>query len=302
MDRRRAYAELHTAVILFGFTAILGRLITLEEGVLVWYRMGITTLSLLLFPGLLRRMTALPRRDLLRLAGIGVIVALHWVTFFGSIKASTVSVALSCLGASTLFTAMLEPLLLRRKPHAEEFLLGLLIVPGMYLVHRFTGSYGLGIALGLISAALAALFGTLNKREIARRDALTITLAELGSGWLFLSLALPLWSLRYPPQSWWPAPLDWLWLGLLALLCTTLAYVLTLRALGVLTPFITSLAINLEPVYGILLAMAVFGEHRELSPGFYAGAALVLSAVLIHPWLSARFAARRRAALPPDAS
>ena len=293
MDKKQAYIELHIAVLLFGFTAVLGRLISLEEGVLVWYRMGLTTLSLLLFPGLVRKFLAIPRRDFLRIAGIGVIVAIHWVTFFGSIKASTVSVTLSCMGTTALFTAILEPLILRKRFRPEELLLGLFIVPGIYMIHRFTGNYLTGIALGLLSAALASLFSTLNKREISRFEALPITLIELGSGWIFLSVVLPFMVANNPDLALVPVGWDWLWLILLALVCTTLAYVLALRALGVLTAFISSLAINLEPVYGILLAMAIFKEYNELSPGFYVGAGMVLLAVFIHPWIASRMSKRR---------
>ncbi len=294
MNRRSAYGELHLAVMLFGFTAVLGRLISLEESVLVWYRMGLTTVSLLFFPGLVRKFLEIPAPEKLKLAGIGVLVALHWVSFFGSIKASTVSVALSCMGTMTLFTALLEPLVLRKPFRAEELLLGVFIIPGIYLIHRFTGQYGLGIALGVLSAALASLFSTLNKRAISRHEALPITLTELGSGWLFLSALLPFWINSHPGIVLLPEPLDWLWLGLLALACTTLAYVLALRALGVLSAFISSLTINLEPVYGILLAMVVFQEHRELSPGFYLGTAMILMAVFFHPWLAGFFEKRRR--------
>ncbi len=286
MNRRRAYLELHIAVLLFGFTAILGRLITLEEIALVWYRMGLATLSLLLLPGVLRSVRNLSPGEWKRLSGIGVLVALHWVTFFGSIKASSVSVTLSCMGTMALFTAFLEPIFLRRAFRAEEFALGLFIVPGIFLISRFTEHSQIGIVLGIISAALAAIFAILNKRAMEKHQAFTITLVELGSGWAFLSVLLPLWMFWNPGTAWLPEPMDWLWLFMLALVCTTLAYVLALRALGPLSAFINSLTINLEPVYGILLAMLIFQEHKDLSPGFYVGAAMVLLAVFLHPWLS----------------
>ncbi|MBI1191657.1 MAG: EamA family transporter [Bacteroidetes bacterium] len=286
MNRRRAYLELHTAVLLFGFTAILGKLITLEEIALVWYRMGLATLSIFLIPGVLRNVRTLSPGQWRTLSGIGVIVALHWVTFFGSIKASSVSVTLSCMGTTALFTAFLEPLWLRRAFRAEEFALGLFIIPGIFLISRFAEHSQTGIILGIISAALASAFSILNKRALEKHPAFTITLVELGSGWLFLSLLLPLWMHWNPETVWVPVPIDWLWLLLLALVCTTLAYVLALRALGPLSAFINSLTINLEPVYGILLAMVIFQEHKALSPGFYAGSAMVLLAVFLHPWLS----------------
>ncbi len=293
MSTQRAYLELHIAVLLFGFTAVLGRLISLDGAWLVWYRMGLTTLSLLIVPGLVRSLMAIPPKECLKLAGIGVVVALHWVSFFASIKLSTVSVALSCLGTSALFTAVLEPLIARRRFRPEEFLLGLFIIPGVLMIHHFTGGYGTGILLGVLSALLASLFGTLNKVQVSRHAALPITLLELGAGWLFLTLVLGLRSLNDPSSIGVPQPMDWLWLLILALLCTTLAYVLGLRALSVLSAFVSSLSINLEPLYGILLAMVVFAEHKELSPGFYAGAAMILLAVFIHPFLSRRIQRNR---------
>jgi drug/metabolite transporter (DMT)-like permease len=294
LTRRRAYLELHLAVLLFGFTAVLGRLISLEQTALVFWRMALTAASLLLWPPVLRAVRAMRPADLLRLGGIGIIVALHWVTFFGSVKASTVSVTLSCFGTTALFTSFIEPLVLRRRFRPEEWLLGLLILPGIALIHRATyGAYTLGIALGLVSAALAALFSSLNKREVDRHPALSITFVELGTGAAFLAALLPFRGAWGEGGGLSPEGLDWLWLLVLALLCTNLAYVLALRSLGPLSAFASNLTINLEPLYGILLAMVVFGEHRELPPGFYAGAGIVLTAVFLHPLLS-RWLERRR--------
>ncbi len=292
---RRAYLELHLAVLLFGFTAILGRLINLDQTPLVFYRMGLTALSLIFFPGVYRRVLAMPARQRWQLAGIGTIVALHWVTFFGSVKASTVSVTLSCFGTTALFSSIIEPLVTRRRFRAEELLIGLLILPGIWLIHRATGQYALGIALGLISAALAATFSSLNKNMVEHHDAQTLTFLELAAGCVFLGMLLPFRSAYGEYASLWPSPMDWLWLLVLALLCTTLAYVLSIRALRPLSAFASNLTINLEPLYGILLAMLIFQEHQVLPGTFYGGAAIVLAAVFVHPVLS-RYLKRREAA------
>jgi drug/metabolite transporter (DMT)-like permease len=286
--RRRAYLELHLAVLLFGFTAILGRLIHLEETPLVFFRMGLTALSLLFFPGVYRRVRSMPAHQRWQLAGIGTIVALHWVTFFGSIKASTVSITLSCFGTTALFSSVIEPLVTKRRFRAEELLIGVLILPGIWLIHRATVGYGLGILLGLISAALAATFSSLNKNMVEHHDAQSLTFVELASGFVFLGLLMPFRSAYGESGPFWPAPMDWLWLLVLALLCTTLAYVLSIRALRPLSAFASNLTINLEPIYGILLAMLVFQEHQVLPPTFYLGAGIVLAAVFVHPILSRR--------------
>lgn len=291
---QRAYLELHLAVLLFGFTAILGRLIQLEETPLVFFRMGLTALSLLFFPGVYRRFVQMSSRERWQLAGIGTIVALHWVTFFGSIKASTVSVTLSCFGTTALFSSIIEPVVTGRRFRAEELLIGLLILPGIWLIHRATGQYSLGIALGLISAALAATFSSFNKRKVEQHDAQTLTFVELGAGFLFLAALLPFRSAYGETGSLWPSPMDWFWLLILALLCTTLAYVLSVRALRPLSAFASNLTINLEPLYGILLAMLIFQEHQELPSNFYLGAGIVLAAVFVHPLLSRRLNQRRK--------
>jgi len=286
---RRAWIELHFAVLCFGFTAILGHWISIPALSLVWWRVGITSLSLILLLrgfGTLRRM---PARTAWQYAGIGVIVALHWVAFYGAVKLANASITLVCMATTSLFTAFLEPLIFRRAVRRVEVVLGLLMVPGILLVVRhIEPGHWAGVAAGLVSALLAALFSILNKKMISKASELEITLLELGSAFGFLSLLLPALWLGGMPQQVWPAPSDWLPLLVLSLLCTTLAYVLALRALRHLTAFASNLTINLEPVYGIVLAILLLGEHRQLDPGFYLGVALILGAVLAYPLLTRR--------------
>lgn len=291
-DERRAYLELHLAVFLFGFTAILGDLIQLTALVLVWWRVLITSFSLAPFVRLRDLWRRFPRRRLLRFAGIGLLVGLHWLAFYGSIKLANASISLVCMATTSFFTALLEPLIVKRPFRWYELALGVFIVPGMVLIVNNV-AFGMlpGVWVGLAAAFLAALFATLNKRYIGESDPLRITFIELGSACLFLGvIILVMRALNLPLDTFWPPrPIDWGYLLVLALACTTLAYVLSLRALRHLTAFAANLTINLEPVYGIALAWIILGENEELNVGFYIGVVIILMSVFSYPLLRRRF-------------
>ncbi len=288
---RRAYLELHLAVLLFGFTAILGDLIQLTALVMVWWRVLLTSVSLLFLIQLRRLFRKLPRRQVLQYMGIGVIVALHWLCFYGAIKLANASIALVAMATTSFFTSLLEPVIMQERTKWYELMLGLLIIPGMvFIVNSTELSLLDGVWVGLLSAALAALFGTLNKRMIGKVDEMSITFLELGSACLFLSIVIPLYATTLDePLRIMPRKEDWGYLLTLALLCTTLAYVLALRALNYLSAFASNLTINLEPVYGILLAWVLLNENEELTPGFYIGGAIILLAVFSYPFLRRYF-------------
>ncbi len=288
--RHRAYLELHIAVLLFGITAILGDLISLPAIVLVWWRVLITSISLLFLIQMGRQLRQLPVALIGQYMAIGVLVGLHWITFFGAVKYANASVCLVCMATTSLFTALLEPLLLRQKIRFYEILLGLLIIPGMVLIVNsldFSMLYGVG--MGLISALLASLFAILNKKLVDRADPMSITFLELSSAWLFICLLLPFYYQQNPEAAFWPQSLDWGYLLILALLCTTLAYLLALRALKHLSAFASNLTINLEPVYGITLAIFILQENKELSPHFYWGCLIILLTVFGYPFLKSKF-------------
>ena len=291
MDRtRRAYIELHIAVFLFGFTAILGDLISLSATVLVWWRVLITCISLIFLLRFGKNIPKLSPKMLSILFGIGVLVALHWITFFGAIKYSNASITLIALATASFFTAFIEPLILKKPFSPIEMGLGLLIVPGMVLVVKNIDlSMHIGIYLGLISSLLAVIFSVLNKKYIDDVDPMTITFIELGSAWLFISCCLPfLFTYSEEPIIFWPTAMDLVYLLVLALACTTLAYILSLRALKHLSAFATNLTINLEPVYGIILAWLILNENQELDSGFYYGCLLIVSVVFAYPFLKKR--------------
>ena len=287
----KAYLELHIAVFLFGFTAILGDLISLSATVLVWWRVLITCISLFFLLRFGKGMTKLSRKMIAILFGIGILVALHWITFFGAIKYSNASITLIALATASFFTAFVEPLILKKPISMVEVGLGLMIVPGMALVvSSIDLSMYTGIYLGLVSALLAVIFSVLNKKYINDADPMTITFIELGAAWMFISVCLPFlfWSTEEPIRFW-PTGMDFAYLLVLALACTTLAYILSLRALKHLTAFATNLTINLEPVYGIILAWLILQEDDELNPGFYLGCSLIVLVVFAYPFLKKRF-------------
>ncbi|MBR9922411.1 MAG: DMT family transporter [Bacteroidetes bacterium] len=287
---QKAYLQLHLAVLLFGFTAILGDLITLAAFPIVWWRVLITSVSLLFLVRLKRMVKEIPRKLFLQYAGIGVLVAIHWVTFYGAIKLSNASITLVCMATTSFFTSLLEPLILRRPIAWYELALGILIIPGMMLIASdLESGMMLGVWTGLASAFLAALFAIFNKVLIDKARPMAITLIELSSSWLFLTLCLPLFFFIQPEARMMPEGLDWGYLVILALLCTTLAYVLSLLALKHLTAFASNLTVNLEPVYGVLLAMLILKEHQELEPNFYWGMSVILLAVFSYPILKRKF-------------
>lgn len=294
----KAQLQLHFCVLLWGFTAILGKLITLPALSLVCWRMLLVVAALLLVPRFWRGLRQAPPRLVAIYAGIGLLVALHWLTFYGAIKLANASVAATCIGAAPVFLALVEPWIARRRFDPRELLLGVAVVPGMALVvGGIPAGMRSGVATGLLSALLVAVFGSLNKRYVHRADPLVVTGLELGAGAVFLlMLAACL------PQDGAPLPLpdgrDGALLLVLAMACTLLPFTLSLVALRQLSAFSAQLAVNLEPIYAIVLAALLLDEQRQLGPLFYLGVAIILGAVLLQPLLPRRGA---RAALPAAA-
>lgn len=281
---KKALLQLHTAVFFAGFTGILGRLINLNEGLLVWYRMLITVLTLGIIMWYKKELKKLPSTDILKVTGVGGIIALHWVTFYGSIKYANVSIALVCFSSIGFFTAIFEPIILKRRFEWREIVLGLLAVAGIYLIFNFNPHFKTGIIIGMISALLAVLFSILNKGFVARLPVKSVTLYEMGGGWLALTFLMPVYLYLFPTTYLFPGAIDWLWLLILAWVCTVWAIILQLNSLRKLSTFTTNLTYNLEPVYGILLAFIFFKENENLSSEFYYGLALILFSVLLQMW------------------
>lgn len=278
---RAAFIKLHTAILLAGFTAILGKLISLNEAALVWWRLLISVLGLLLLFLFLKKSFVASKAQVPKFLGIGALVGIHWLCFFGSVKYGNVSIALVTFSASGFFSALLEPFIARRPWRPVELLLGLVCMAGIYIIFHFDAKYKMGIVLGVVAASLSALFSILNKTMVnAKTDGLSMTLWEMVGALIALSFVMPFYLLN-GHHVFMPMGFDWLWLLILSLVCTVWAFFLQLQALQYISAVTLNLSYNLEPVYGILLAFLVFGENKYLQPGFYVGLALIAVAVMI---------------------
>ena len=281
-----ARLQIHFCVLLWGFTAILGKLITLAALPLVWWRMLLVSATLLLVPRVWRALAAMTARLRLAYAGIGVLVALHWLTFYGAIKLANASVAATCIAIAPVFLAVVEPWIARRRFDPRELLLAVAIVPGVALVvDGVPSGMRLGVAVGVLSALFVAVFSALNKRFVEHAEPLAVTALELGAGAAFLTLLAPL--LPHTGAAFvLPGLHDAILLALLAFACTLLPFSLALVALRRVSAFSMQLITNLEPVYAIVLAIVLLHEQRVLEPRFYLGVAIILAAVFAHPLLA----------------
>lgn len=281
----KARLQIHFCVLLWGFTAILGKLITLQALSLVWWRMLLVSGALLLMPKVRRGLQAMPAKLRWAYAGIGMLVALHWLTFYAAIKLANASVGATCIALGPAFLAFVEPWIAKRRFDARELLIAIAVVPGVAMVAGgVPGHMRIGIAVGVLSALFVALFSSLNKRMVEHGDPLTVTCIELGTGTLLLTLLAPL--LPHDGSAFQIPDLhDALLLLLLSFGCTLLPFSLVLVALRHVSAFAMQMITNLEPVYAIVLAMLLLGEQRQLDGWFYAGVVVILAAVFAHPWL-----------------
>ncbi|WP_160716543.1 DMT family transporter [Chitinophaga solisilvae] len=278
---KKSFLHLHLSVFLAGFTGILGKLITLNEGLLVWYRLLITAVTLFVLFRLQGTLKKLPWKDILPIGATGVVIALHWLFFYGSIKYSNVSIGVICFSLTSLFTAVFDPLINRRRFDVAEMLLSMLTLFGILLIFHFDTQYRTGIVLGIISAMFAALFTVFNKRLIKRFDTNTITFYELSTGFVVLTLFMPLYLYLFPVASLLPTSMDVVYLLILAWACTVCMYLLSMSALKKISPFTVNLCFNLEPVYSIILAFLLFHENKMLNNAFYGGLACIMLSVAL---------------------
>ena len=274
--------KLHFVVFIYGFTAILGKLISISALDLVWYRMLIASLGLSALFLFQRFSVRIPLKQVIKILAVGAVVAAHWICFFGAIKLSTVSVTLGTMASATLFTSLLEPLLLRRKLIPLEIIIGVIIIIGLYLIFRFETSYTNGILVALSSALLAALFTVLNKILIKEHTTRILTFYEMIGGFISISLYL-LISGNYSSDFFKLPTADIIYLLILGLVCTAFAFAIQVDVMKKLSAYVVALSINLEPVYGIILAFLFFRETEYMSGGFYLGTLIILVSVLGYP-------------------
>ncbi len=272
---------LHIVVFIFGFTGILGKLIETDSDILVWWRMSIAAIAISIYAYPAKKITSSIWQNSPTYLGVGFIIAFHWITFFQAIKISNVSVTLACLSSASLFTAVLEPLFFKRRIDLAEILFGIMVVAGLVLIFSFESEYTEGIIMALVSAFLASLFTVINGRLIQKDNPYRISLVEMIGGvigisiWLGFSGKLGVNMIDIPGA-------DWFWILILGIICTAFAFVASVKVMEELTPFTVSLTINLEPVYGIILAFLIFGSSEEMTPGFYIGTVLILGALYLN--------------------
>ena len=281
------YLQLHLIVFIWGFTAILGKLISLDAVSLVWYRIFFTVISIFIFMKIVKIDFRLNTKAILQLLGIGVIIALHWTTFFWAIKISNVSITLAGLSTGAFFVSIIEPILGRKKPVMYEMAMGIVIVLGIYLIMDVEGSYRIGLLVALLSAFLASLFSVFNGKIAYKWDATVITFYQMLGGVLTLTLFIPFMSPNMVDFTI-PSGMDLVYLIILSTICTAYTFIVAMKLMKTISAFTVVLTVNLEPVYGIIMAYFIFGESETMSPKFYVGTLIIVSTVFLNSWLKGR--------------
>ncbi len=280
---QKAFIQLHLSVMLAGFTGLFGKLITLNEVDIVWYRMLFTSIILLVFTGL----PQIVRKKLLQLGGCGALLGLHWMLFYGSIKASNVSIGVICYSLVGFFTAIIEPIIYRKKISTIEILFSLITVLGLLCIFSFDARYRYGISIGVLSSFVAALYGVCNKKVSVGVKTRTVLFYQMSAGLVVVSMIIPFYLMMFPAHQdvlVIPEGSNLWWMLCHALFCTVAMYILQIQALRTLSAFTVNLTYNLEPCYTIAIAFIVFHEARELNFSFYIGIALILISVILQTW------------------
>ncbi|MFT5969745.1 MAG: drug/metabolite transporter (DMT)-like permease [Flavobacteriales bacterium] len=293
---------LHATVFVWGFTGIIGDLISLEALPLVWYRMLIALITLFIYLKWVGAEIIVDIKTTLALLATGVVTAAHWITFFHAIKISNVSVALACLSSGALFASMLEPIVFKRRIRPYELVLGVLVVVGLYTIFFFEGDhYFWGIITAITSACLASIFSIVNGKYIQRIRPGVISIYEMLGGWLAVSIYLLLDGRLLESNFFILNSSDWFYLVILGTICTAVAFVIGVKVMKKLSPFTVILSTNMEPVYGIVLALLINGEKEHMSPQFYYGTLGIISAIVINALVKKRINKGLKALIPKNA-
>lgn len=275
------YLHLHLIVFIWGFTAVLGALISIGAIELVWYRMGLASVAIFVYLRIKKIPLKTTPKALAVMLGAGVLIALHWLTFFGAIKMANVSITLAMMSTGAFFTSILEPLFYRRKVIGYEIIFGILVILGLYLIFNVETRYTAGILVALLSALLAAFFTLINGKLVKNHNAVKISFFEMLSGAGSITVFLALTS-RFDSGFFSLQASDWWYLGILALVCTAYAFIASVTVMRNLSPYTVMLTTNLEPVYGIILAFLILGDSERMSTDFYFGAILILITVILN--------------------
>ncbi|WP_339879918.1 DMT family transporter [uncultured Algoriphagus sp.] len=293
------YLMLHLIVLIWGFTAILGLLISLPAIELVFYRTLIASFGVALLFLLKKKSLLMPFPDMMKVTGVGFVIAMHWILFFWSARVSTASVCLAGMATTSLWTAFVEPVFNRTKIKWYEVGLGLIVISGLLVIFSFESGYWLGLSMALVSSFLAAVFSVLNGKLAHKHNPYQITFYEMAGACLFSLLFMPVYSSFITGKglnlNW--VGYDWFWLFILGGICTVYAFSVSVELMKRLSVFSINLTVNLEPVYGIILAVLIFGESEKMTPQFYLGTAIILVSVLTYPVLN--YLNRRRKPVRP---
>ena len=273
------YLHLHFIIFIWGFTAVLGALISIDAIPLVWYRMLLAVIIIFFYFIFKKKSFKVDRKGLLNFLLTGVIIALHWIEFFSAIKVANVSVALVMMSTGALFASFLEPIFFKRKLNPIELIFGLVVVVGLYIIFNVEGNYYLGIIYALIAAFLSAVFSVLNGIYIKTYEAVTISFYQLLFGTLFITIYL-LFNNSFNFDFFILKTSDWVYLFILSSFCTAYAFIASTHVMKHISPYTVMLTINLEPVYGIILAVIIFGEKEKMNPQFYLGALIIILIVI----------------------
>lgn len=281
LEKYKYHIWLHIIVLIFGLTGVLGKLITVDSYLLVWYRLGIALIGLIIFFVATKFSLKITKKQLIKTSLVGIIIAVHWITFFEAIKQSNVSVALVCFSSSTLFTSLIEPFYFKRKIKAYELIFGVLIILGLYFIFSFEFKYLIGMTLSIFSAALASWFTVLNGILIKETKAKTISFYELLSAFVLVSIYI-LFSTKGDISLLSISMADFKWLLILGTLCTAFAFIVSVEVMKQISPYTVTMSVNLEPIYSIILAIIIWPESETMSYGFYFGTIIVIATIFLN--------------------
>lgn len=282
------YLHLHFLVFIAGFTAILGELITIKAVALVWYRMLMAAFLIFIYVKVAKVKLQITPKAILRLSIAGIIIALHWITFFGSIDEANISIALAMFSTGAFFASFIEPIIYKRAIIWYEIIFGIIVVAGVFIITQSEMKYLTGIILGISSAFLSSLFAVLNGSFLKQHTATVISFYEFLSGVLFISIYILFFDEGFSKEFFNISKPDFIYLFILASFCTAYAFIAAVYVMKLITPYTVVLTYNLEPVYGIILAIILFPEKEKMSINFYYGTAIIISVVLLNAILKYR--------------